>query len=110
MSYQNIISVILANLKEAGASSFKPKDLAEAAGCTYQTVMNYIKANPDQIYKIKHGVWGFVAQEETPTTGGVQDYVDDSENQTSSTNLVSSSYSTSAPLSAPQFERQEFDW
>jgi hypothetical protein len=62
MSYKTTISTILDSMKEAGATSFKSKDLAVAVGCTYQTIMNYIKANPDKITKIRHGVYGFVTE------------------------------------------------
>lgn len=101
MSHQATIKTIIDNLKEAGATSFKPKDLASAVGCTYQTILNYIKANPDSLYKIKHGVYGFNQSSASSSTESVTSVVP--QYQINTSNQL-------PQISKSIIQTNEFDW
>jgi hypothetical protein len=115
MSHKLTIETILSDLKEAGATSFKPRDLAEAVGCTYQTVINYINANPDNVVKIRHGVYGFAEGSfPVPTTfhSVVEEYKINTPEQHVQSVVHEEMTTVSEVISnnTPLLQQNQFDW
>lgn len=115
MSHKLTIETILNDLKEAGATSFKPRDLAEAVGCTYQTVINYINANPDKVVKIRHGIYGFAEEsfslDQTPQPI-VQEYQINTPEETLQYAVHEEMTTVSEVISnnTPLLQQNQFDW